>query len=170
MTQTPETRIFSSSHRSVSPLKSGHDSSTSRERFPSFDHSTPPNLQVNSNIIAESPSEITPGPIPNGELRWPPRKMSQRLRDARPAGFHGHRHKRSVSDAFHRIRTRQGSVSENAHELAEALKAPVSYKLIVYLPSLECRSLLTCAGTVYCLVHDFRAHQYFVQIDSQRLP
>lgn len=57
--------------------------------------------------------------------------MSQRLRDVKPNGIYGHRPKRSVSDAINKIRTRQGSVSENAQELAEALKAPVSYRLIV---------------------------------------
>ncbi|OAP57733.1 hypothetical protein AYL99_08471 [Fonsecaea erecta] len=127
MTQTPESRIFT--HRSVSPLK-GTNETSGHERFPSFDHSTPPSLQVNSSVVAESPQELTPTPHLNGELKWPVRKMSQRLREARPAGVYTHRSRRSVSDAIHRIRTRQGSVSENAQELAEALKAPVSYRLI----------------------------------------
>ena len=126
MTQTTDPRTF---HRSVSPYNSSDE--PSRERFPSFDHSTPPNFPLNAPFIAESPQEISPSPFPTGELRWPHRKMSQRLRDARPGGVYTHRHRRSVSDALHRIRTRQGSVSDNAQELAEALKAPISYKLIV---------------------------------------
>ncbi|KAI5283639.1 suppressor of loss of ypt1 [Ascosphaera aggregata] len=37
----------------------------------------------------------------------------------------------SMAETFGHIRTRTQSVSKNAHEIAEALKAPVSYKLIV---------------------------------------
>lgn len=45
----------------------------------------------------------------------------------------GSRHvpQKSLSDAIRTIRTRKGSVSANAQELAEALKAPVSFKLVV---------------------------------------
>ncbi len=157
MTQTPEPRTF---HRSVSPYKGPADVRTSHERFPSFDHSTPPNLHLNSNIVAESPQEITPGPAPNGELRWPPRRMSQRLQNARPGGVYTHRHRRSVSDAFHRIRTRQGSVSENAQELAQALRAPISYKLIV---STCCRVSYIAdidVGALHRLVHDLRTYKH----------
>ena len=47
-----------------------------------------------------------------------------------PAGRHGRQ--QSLSDAIKNIRTRKGSVTVNAHEIAEALKAPVSYQLIVW--------------------------------------
>lgn len=43
----------------------------------------------------------------------------------------GHGRQPSLSDAIRTIRTRKGSVSANAQEIAEALKAPVSIKLIV---------------------------------------
>lgn len=43
----------------------------------------------------------------------------------------GHARQKSLSDAFRTIRTRNGSFSQNAHEIADALKAPVSPKLIV---------------------------------------
>ena len=42
-----------------------------------------------------------------------------------------HGRQKSLSDAFRTIRTRRASVSANAQEIAEALKAPVSPKLIV---------------------------------------
>lgn len=42
-----------------------------------------------------------------------------------------HGRQKSLSDAFKTIRTRRASVSANAHEIADALKAPVSIKLIV---------------------------------------
>ncbi|KAM0277994.1 hypothetical protein ACHAQH_005448 [Verticillium albo-atrum] len=43
----------------------------------------------------------------------------------------GHGRQKSLSDAFRTIRSRQGSVSQNAHELADALRAPVSPTLVV---------------------------------------
>lgn len=43
-----------------------------------------------------------------------------------------HNRQKSLSDAIRTIRTRKGSVSANAQEIAEALKAPVSIKLIVW--------------------------------------
>ena len=42
-----------------------------------------------------------------------------------------HDRQKSLSDAIRTIRTRKGSVSANAQEIAEALKAPVSVKLVV---------------------------------------
>ncbi|KAJ5105127.1 hypothetical protein NUU61_002474 [Penicillium alfredii] len=62
------------------------------------------------------------------------------LWEPRKAGFYSHangsvrsskhRPRKSISDAITTIRTRNGSVSANAQELAQALSAPVSYKLI----------------------------------------
>lgn len=46
-----------------------------------------------------------------------------------------HGRQKSLSDAFKTIRTRRASVSANAHEIAEALKAPISVKLIVRIKS-----------------------------------
>lgn len=167
MTQTPEPRTF---HRAISPYKAPNDVRTSHERFPSFDHATPPNLPLNSNAVAESPQELTPGPVPNGEFRWPPRRMSQRLHNARPGGVYTHRHRRSVSDAFHRIRTRQGSVSENAQELAQALKAPVSYKLIVSRELWTFYIANARAGALHCVVHDLCINKHLLQINPERFP
>ncbi|KAI1360056.1 triose-phosphate transporter [Xylaria arbuscula] len=42
----------------------------------------------------------------------------------------GHGRQKSISEAIRTIRGRGGSVSQNAHEIADALKAPVSAKLI----------------------------------------
>lgn len=39
-----------------------------------------------------------------------------------------------MTDAFRTIRTRKGSVNANINEISDALKAPVSPKLIVRLP------------------------------------
>ncbi len=67
-------------------------------------------------------------PIPrsddNSSSRWVP---------SRNGGSPSHRHSRhtSLTDAFRNLRHRRGSVSQNAHELADALRAPLSPKLIV---------------------------------------
>ncbi|KAL8397520.1 hypothetical protein RB594_004289 [Gaeumannomyces avenae] len=42
----------------------------------------------------------------------------------------GHDRQKSIGDALRTIRQRHGSVSQNAHEIADALKAPVSPRLI----------------------------------------
>ncbi|WEW56328.1 hypothetical protein PRK78_001771 [Emydomyces testavorans] len=73
-------------------------------------------------------------PLSTGNLRhsskplWQPWKngsISHGLPNTRKQ-----RPRKSISDAIGSFRTRNASVSVNAHELAEALKAPVSYKLI----------------------------------------
>jgi solute carrier family 35 protein E1 len=68
--------------------------------------------------------------------RWQPRKDgavggSQLTNGKASSGGRPHGRQKSLSDAFRTIRTRRGSVSANAQEIAEALKAPVSPKLIV---------------------------------------
>lgn len=47
-----------------------------------------------------------------------------------PSNGHA-RGQKSISQALQNIRGRSGSVAQNAHELADALKAPVSPRLIV---------------------------------------
>ena len=125
MTQPPEPHIIT--HRSLSPRAPDAKSATN-EKFPSFDDS-----QRNFHLppVSESPLELTPGQQLPTESKWPARKSSQKTRDAWKPSAHGHRPRRSLSDAINNFRTRQGSVSENAQELAEALKAPISWKLIV---------------------------------------
>lgn len=120
-TQPPESQNIL--QRSLSPNITGRASSEN-ERFPSFDYSDQPNPGL--PVLSESPAEVKPV-----EYKWPSRRGSQRLPSTRPGAQLGHRQRRSVSDALARFRNRQGSVTENAQELAEALKAPVSYKLIV---------------------------------------
>jgi hypothetical protein len=122
MTQSIEPRL--ATHRALSPLSAHSETASYNERFPSFDGAR----NVDLPAVVESPLEANPGQSIVPEYRWPARRASQSLRNGRSGG---HKSRRSVSDALHNIRTRQGSVSENAQELAEALKAPISYKLIV---------------------------------------
>jgi solute carrier family 35 protein E1 len=53
--------------------------------------------------------------------------------DYKPVRDPKRRPRKSISETISAIRTRNGSVSANAQDLAQALKAPVSYKLIVRL-------------------------------------
>lgn len=63
--------------------------------------------------------------------RWEPRRGNYTSRDLRPSRYNPkHRSRKSISEAISTIRTRNASVSANAQELAEALRAPVSYRLI----------------------------------------
>lgn len=64
---------------------------------------------------------------------WEPRKSTFYSRDHSVSSIRNpkHRPRKSISEAITTIRARNGSMSANAHELAEALRAPVSYRLIV---------------------------------------
>lgn len=94
--------------------------------------------------MVESPAGLSPYPSspnvssnPTNAMadRWPPRKDSA-LRGPNWAGQSstgaGHGRQKSLSDAFRTIRTRKASVSANVHEIGDALKAPVSPKLVVW--------------------------------------
>ncbi|ORY64210.1 triose-phosphate transporter [Pseudomassariella vexata] len=74
--------------------------------------------------------------------RWQPKKdqtrgvqWGQLGRSAVPSQVRGgapdHEKQKSIGEAFRTIRDRNGSVSQNAHEIAGALRAPVSAKLII---------------------------------------
>lgn len=69
--------------------------------------------------------------------RWQPRQDSNArafLANANSNTGGGHGRQKSLSDAFKTIRTRRASVSANVHEISDALKAPLSPKLIVCTP------------------------------------
>ncbi|KAI9831207.1 MAG: hypothetical protein M1819_005135 [Sarea resinae] len=69
------------------------------------------------------------GGLPNG--RWHPRNTPWNPGSVLVGKTGRHGRQKSLSDALKTIRTRRGSVSANAQEIAEALKAPVSPRLIV---------------------------------------
>lgn len=128
------------------------DGDAGLEKFP--DHIDAPTMRSNS---ARS---ISPGilPKPNGYAiglnggmhlnadRWQPRRDNsmKTLKWENGTGPRGHRHKKSISEAFHNIRDRRASVSQNAHEIADALRAPISPKLIV------CRLFASLPRTPTC--------------------
>ncbi|KAF5547431.1 hypothetical protein FPHYL_10228 [Fusarium phyllophilum] len=95
------------------------------EKFPDF-IDTP---------LGESPSEspLNPpgwanGAPPRPSDRWRPVSKSDNGWSTAPRG---HNRQKSLTDAIRTIRGRNGSVSQNAHEIADALRAPVSPKLII---------------------------------------
>ena len=107
-------------------------------KFPDFEQSQssdylPTHPEEGDASRIPSPKTL---PKPNGHLyndRWQHKRDNHVAWGNSPVKGPPRSHGRqpSLSDAIRTIRTRKGSVSANAHEIAEALKAPVSIKLIV---------------------------------------
>ncbi|KAI9703923.1 MAG: suppressor of loss of ypt1 [Bogoriella megaspora] len=125
----------------------------------------------------------SPGPLPSAQKlhsfqRW------QTRREGGVSWTNGHTHtkRKSLSEALHNVRTRRQSVSQNAHEIADALKAPVSMKLVVLccawfgmsiLSNTSSKSILIAFPkpvtltlvqfgfvTTWCLLSAWAAHQF----------
>lgn len=87
--------------------------------------------------------KLATGSYTNGSLhdRWPSPIRTENSGYGYPNGqqfsqpsngyTRSHGRQKSLSDAIRTIRTRNGSFSQNAHEIADALKAPISPKLVV---------------------------------------
>ncbi|KAI0124444.1 TPT-domain-containing protein [Hypoxylon sp. NC0597] len=118
------------------------DAGSGLEKFP--DHIDSPAMRANG-VRSISPVGLNAygvglsgGAQLNGD-RWQPRRdlsASRGVRWGSPLGPsagvpRGHGRQKSISEAFRTIRGRSTSVSQNAHELADALRAPVSPKLII---------------------------------------
>lgn len=111
------------------PSSSQHTSSPI-DKFPPYEDSldaavgsaAPSTRPHRSPSVKYAPSE-----------HWEPRKTAFYSRDYPNGALRNpkHRSRKSISEAITTIRNRNGSMSANAQELAEALKAPVSYRLIV---------------------------------------
>ncbi|KAI9699347.1 MAG: suppressor of loss of ypt1 [Candelina mexicana] len=96
----------------------------------------------------DASADVQNGFIPSE--RWQPRKDNVVYWGNGSMKGAGSRHGRqkSLSDAFKTIRTRRGSVSANAHEIADALKAPISLKLIFGFVSSWC-VVLSLLASIY---------------------
>ncbi|KAF2146113.1 uncharacterized protein K452DRAFT_283400 [Aplosporella prunicola CBS 121167] len=85
--------------------------------------------------VRSSPSPLKKGDVnglPPGDRWYPRRDNSARWSNGGiNTGATRHGRQKSLSEAWRTIKTRRGSVSQNAHEIAGALKAPVSAKLIL---------------------------------------
>ncbi|KAG6030076.1 hypothetical protein E4U41_000210 [Claviceps citrina] len=110
------TRLSTGTNRSPSPLRpaSGYG-------LPYGNHMTPADRRPAAPLAKYHQN----GSAANGQVQglspWSASNGSAR----------GHGRQKSLSDAFRTIRTRKGSVSQNAHEIADALRAPVSPKLVI---------------------------------------
>jgi len=130
------------SHPQISVNTDGRTYSSSQHpvvQFPDFSQKELENYD--EHAIRESTDSLGPGQLlgltqPRPSDRWQARKSGswtpQILSDG-PSRTGGSRHGRqkSLSEAIRTVRTRHGSISQNAQEIAEALKAPVSAKLVV---------------------------------------
>ncbi len=112
------------------------DSTPTTYKFPDF---TQP-IEEEEDALEDISRGPRPKPLPNGlppglhsSERWPYKKQSTLLNGAtsRLTGASRHGRQRSLSEAIQIVRTRKASISENAQEIAEALKAPVSYRLVM---------------------------------------
>ena len=105
-------------------------------KFPDLSEET---LQTTQDVYDATPASPMPQPLglPNhlhSHERWQARRGSHSANGWTPSaggavGRHGRQ--KSLSEAIRTVRGRRGSVSQNAHEIADALKAPVSGRLIV---------------------------------------
>lgn len=102
------------------------------DKFPPYDESLDNALNA---MGANRPNNPNPNPSVKyaPSETWEPRKTSFYSREHPNGTLRNpkHRPRKSISEAITTIRTRNGSVSANAQELAEALRAPVSYRLVV---------------------------------------
>ena len=135
----------------MTSISSEHRRSVSSNRAETFKFPDFEQLPLSRDILsiqkenssAYRTSVGTPSPNPyaksNGVShnteRWQPRRTSHVAWGDTNGHTVGagpiHNRQKSLSDAIRTIRTRKGSVSANAQEIAEALKAPVSIKLVV---------------------------------------
>ena len=166
--------MSSTTTMSASAERRWSSSSMGKEKFPDFDRST------SGDYLAtiDGSSSRTPSPAKtNGILhseRWQPRKDHHLVWDNGQINVTPPRHnrQRSLSDAFKTIRSRKASVGENAREVAEALKAPVSMKIVVSRPfRFPCISrLMAVPDPLPHLVPKLRLDQYFFEIYTQCFP
>lgn len=124
---------------SASAERRWSSSSHSRERFPDLDASQSGTFlaafDANSDGATSSrtPSPAKSNGVPRND-RWQSRKNNHLAWGNGHASVswpREHSRQKSLGEAFQTIRNRKASVSENAHEIAEALKAPISYRVIV---------------------------------------
>lgn len=142
-----------SQSRSKGPRDASVDSreATTTEKFPDFESSS---STYNPSPASHGRSASRPNGYTNGATayyadNWRPRSQSTARGGKWTASLpgqamRGHGRQKSINDTFREIRARGGSVSQNAHQVAGALRAPVSPRLIVCrLPPLP-----TCSSRV----------------------
>ncbi|KAH8716838.1 triose-phosphate transporter family-domain-containing protein [Phaeosphaeriaceae sp. PMI808] len=116
-------------------MASARDSSPNATfKFPPFQPDLMPMPEEEYGHSSSRTTSPSLTPQPNGSViptdRWQPRKFSHASNIGQNTATR-HGRQKSLSEAIRTIRTRKGSVSQNAHEIADALKAPLSPRLIV---------------------------------------
>ena len=112
-------------------------SSNPRERFPDLDASHSGERLPEYEEGRDGTARTTSPAKTNGALhgdRWQTRRNNHLAwgdGHLNVVGPRLHGRQRGISDALKNIQIRKASVSENAHEIAEALKAPVSLRILV---------------------------------------
>lgn len=104
------------------------------EKFPDFDGGLAPSNGLGAGSRWQNGNGNGNGYTNGGTSpteRWHARRDS-RVKWEPPQTHHGHGRQPSITHAIRHMRS--GSMSQNAHEIADALRAPVSYKLIVCAP------------------------------------
>ncbi|KAF3765953.1 TPT-domain-containing protein [Cryphonectria parasitica EP155] len=137
--------------RSKGPRDASVDShEAATEKFPDFESSSIPAYSIGpaqGRLNGRPEGYVNGGTHLSGD-QWRPRRESS----ARGAGWapsisgqptRGHARQKSINDTLRDIRARGGSVSQNAHELAGALRAPVSPRLIILCITWYASSALT---------------------------
>lgn len=135
---------------------------TSMEKFP--DHIELPEGQYQYPLSPTRLNGFSSGP--SSSERWMPRRQSalkETIWNGQLNTGTRHNRQKSLSDALRTIRTRRGSVSQNVHEIGDALKVPVSPKLIVCSPSKSKYLALIFVDTVSGLVFLKCSYEYFFQ-------
>ncbi|KAL1903659.1 hypothetical protein Sste5346_000288 [Sporothrix stenoceras] len=106
------------------------------EKFPELDVHDTAGLDHGHNLNGKVNGTSTAQPSLPPVDQWRARKDSSVRWNAAATnsysggGGHGHSRQKSLGEALRTIRTRSGSTSQNVHEIADALKAPVSPMLI----------------------------------------
>lgn len=122
-------------------------------KFPDLSHDAFANERFEDISRDSSPKPLPKG-LPHGlhsAERWPARRASNANNwNSWSNGTPGktrHGRQKSLSEAIKTVRGRKASISENAHEIAESLKAPVSWKLIVLCGVWYTTSIMTNASS-----------------------
>ncbi|KAI9735135.1 MAG: suppressor of loss of ypt1 [Cirrosporium novae-zelandiae] len=128
-TQSQSTTSHALNRPSLYKIHSDSSDSPSNFKFPDFQDDV---SRSDSDSLPTSQGTSAVEQHYLGDDLWQARKDNHTRRSISSIRGSGGRHTRqSLSDAFNTIRARRGSISANAHEIADALKAPISIKLIL---------------------------------------
>lgn len=171
-------RIAQTSFKFPGDTKASSSSSrTSMEKFPDLDTSDTFEQYDGQPRYNSRKSNGYPTGGSTPADRWQPqrngRMRGESWANGESSNSRGHTKQKSISDAFRTITSRRGSVSANVHEISDALKAPVSPKLIVCKP-VSYTSLINAdsihVDLMYRVVFFERSDKHIFKIHSECIP